>query len=136
MTPEEQTHYDLVLERMRYQKLLEAEKTGQEEQVKMGWGIFLIALVLGLLADIVELFTLGTIGWLFGLFIDLVLFLMLGFTAAGRKHFKKWIWGPLAEKIPFFNTIPLMRAGFLIWSFMASRSSKLKVVSNISQGIA
>lgn len=125
MTDEERVKYELELDRLRDRQAQEAgqaEQQSKQKQAKMGWGVFLIALLLSLLADAVELFTLGTIGWLVGLFIDLILFLMLGFTAAGRKQFKKWIWGPLIEKIPFLNALPFLRAAFLIWSFVASRS--------------
>lgn len=95
----------------------------------MGWGIFLAALVLSLIADVVEFFTVGTIGWFVGLIIDLILLAMLGFSKAGQKQFKKWIWGPLIEKIPILATIPLFRVGFLIWAFVSSRSKKLQAVA-------
>ncbi|MEK7507417.1 MAG: hypothetical protein AAB585_02685 [Patescibacteria group bacterium] len=136
MTDEERVKYELELDRLRYQRELaaeQAEEQSKQKQAKMGWGIFLIALLLSLVADAIELFTLGTIGWLVGLFIDLILFLMLGFTAAGRKQFKKWIWGPLIEKIPFLNTIPFIRAGFLIWSFVSSRSQLVQKVGTAAK---
>lgn len=131
MTNEERVKYELELDRLQdrqAQAAGQAEQPLKQKQAKMGWGIFLIALLLSLLADAIELFTLGTIGWLVGLFIDLILFLMLGFTAAGRKQFKKWVWGPLIEKIPFLNAIPFIRAGFLIWSFVSSRSQLVQKV--------
>jgi hypothetical protein len=98
----------------------------------MGWGIFLIALVLSLIADVVELITAGTLGWFVGLFIDLILLVMLGFSKAGRKQFKKWIWGPLIETIPILSTIPLFRVAFLIWAFASSRSKTLQAVSKVA----
>lgn len=126
--------YQYALEEDRARQRLEAESLAQQQglsQTRMGWGIFLIALVLSLIADIVEVLTAGTIGWLVGLFIDLILFAILGFSKAGRKQFKKWIWGPLIETIPFLSAFPFFRAGFLIWAFVSSRSEKLQVVSKV-----
>jgi hypothetical protein len=57
---------------------------------------------------------------------------MLGFSAAGRKQFKKWIWGPVIEKIPILAAIPFIRVGFLIWSFVSSRSEKFQAVSRVA----
>ena len=112
-----------------------AENLAQKQespQARMGWGIFLIALILSLIADIVEALTAGTIGWFVGFFIDLILLAILGFSKAGRKQFKKWIWGPLIEKVPILATVPFFRAGFLIWAFASSRSKTLQAVSKVA----
>ena len=95
--------YQYALEEDRARQRLEAESLAQQQgssQDKMGWGIFIVALILSLIADAVELITAGTLGWFVGLFIDLILLVMLGFSKAGRKQFKKWIWGPLIETVP------------------------------------
>jgi hypothetical protein len=129
--------YQYALEEDRARQRLEAENLAQQQeppQARMGWGIFLIALILSLIADIVEALTAGTIGWFVGLFIDLILFAMLGFSKAGRKQFKKWIWGPLIEAIPILSTVPFFRAGFLIWAFVSSRSKMLQAVSKVTTG--
>jgi hypothetical protein len=137
---EQERQYQYALEEDRARQRLWAEESArQQEQTKnrMGWGTFLIALILSLIADAAELFTGGTIGWFVGLFVDLTLLAMLGFSTAGRKQFKKWIWGPLIEKIPILDAIPFIRAGFLIWSFVSSRSKKLQTISKIaSAGLA
>lgn len=100
----------------------------QEEQIqgRMGWGIFLVALFLSLIADIVELLTVGTLGWFVGFIIDLILLAMLGLSKAGRKQWKKWVWGPIIEKVPILAAVPLFRAAFLTWAFVSSRSPMLQ----------
>ncbi len=135
LTPEQQYQYALEEDRARQRLWAEedlARQQQEETQARMGWGIFLIALILSLIADIVEFFTVGTIGWIVGLIIDLILLAMLGFSKAGKKQFKKWIWGPLIETIPILSTIPLFRVAFLIWAFASSRSKKLQTVSGIA----
>lgn len=132
MTPEEQNAYQLAVARMAAQRAAtDAQAKHPPAGEPMGWGIFLVALLLGLIADLLEIFTFGTFGWLTGLFIDVILFLMLGITKAGRKQFKRWMWGPIIEKIPFLNTLPLIRAGFLVWSFVVSRHPGLKPLAKI-----
>jgi hypothetical protein len=141
MEQEDQYQYDLALERMKYEKA-QADQADRQAEIRkqkesrMGWSVFLIALLLSLIADVVELFTLGTIGWLVGLVIDFILVLILGVSKAGRKQFKKWIWGPLIEKIPIISAIPLFRVGFLIWAFISSRSEKLQAISHVVSKIA
>ncbi len=130
-TAEQQYQYALEEDRARQRLWAEEDLAHKQEnaQARMGWGIFLIALLLSLIADVVEFFTAGTLGWFVGLFVDLILLAMLGFSKAGKKQFKKWIWGPLIEKIPILSTIPLFRVGFLIWAFVSSRSKTLQAIS-------
>ena len=132
--PDDQYQYALEADRARYQKMREEDSARQQveeeqKQERMGWRIFLIALFLSLIADLAELFTLGTLGWFVGFIIDLLLLAMLGFSKAGRKQWKKWIWGPIIEKVPILATIPLFRAAFLTWSFISSRSTVLQQLS-------
>ena len=127
--------YQYALEEDRARQRLEAESLAQQQgssQDKMGWGIFIVALILSLIADAVELITAGTLGWFVGLFIDLILLVMLGFSKAGRQQFKKWIWGPLIETVPILSAVPLFRVAFLIWAFASSRSKTLRAVSKVA----
>jgi len=101
-------------------------------QSRMGWGIFVVALLLSLIADAAEFFTGGTLGWFVGFIVDLILLAMLGLSTAGRKQFKRWIWGPAVETIPILSTFPFIRVGFLTWSFVSSRSTKLQAISQIA----
>ncbi len=131
----QQYQYALEEDRARQRLLAEEDLARQQEETKaarMGWGIFLAALVLSLIADVVEFFTAGTIGWFVGLIVDLILFAMLGFSKAGKKQFKKWIWGPLIEKIPVLATVPFFRAAFLVWAFVSSRNETLQAASKIA----
>ncbi|MDO8495557.1 MAG: hypothetical protein Q7S32_03500 [bacterium] len=123
----------------------EAEEKAQKEQHekdKMGWGVFIFALVLSIIADIVEIVTLGTIGWLVGLVIDFILFITFGMTRAGQKQWKKLVGALVAESIPGINILPV-RSIMVIWSFIASRpkligklDKVLKVASKIPSPIA
>ncbi len=138
-TQEESYKYALEEDRARQRLLAEEDSARQQEEVeaRMGWGIFLTALILSLVADAAEFFTAGTLGWFVGLVIDLILLLMLGLSTAGRKQFKKWIWGPVIETVPLLSTFPFIRVAFLIWSFVSSRSKKLRAVAEIaSTGLA
>jgi len=134
LTAEQQYQYALEEDRARQRLWAEEDLARQQGETKarMGWGIFLIALILSLIADVVEFFTAGTLGWFVGLIVDLILLAMLGFSKAGKKQFKKWIWGPLIETIPILSTIPLFRVAFLIWAFVSSRSKKLQAVSEVA----
>ncbi|MBI2062647.1 MAG: hypothetical protein HYT61_00130 [Candidatus Yanofskybacteria bacterium] len=134
MPADNQYYYDLATDRASYQKLREedlARQQAEEEQnqERMGWGTFLVALVLSLIADAVELITIGTLGWFVGFVVDLILMTMLGFSRAGRKQWKKWIWGPIIEKVPILAAIPFFRATFLTWAFISSRSPILQQLS-------
>lgn len=135
MPNDNQYYYDLAQVRAQQRLQAEADLAQQEleskEQAKMGWGIFLIAGFLSLVADAAELLTLGTLGWFVGFIIDLILLAMLGISKAGRKQWQKWIWGPLIETIPILAAIPFFRVGFLIWAFVSSRSKTLQGISNI-----
>lgn len=143
--PDDQYYYDLETDRARYQKMREEDLARQQaeekqKQERMGWGIFLVALFLSLIADVAELLTAGTLGWFVGFVIDLMLLAMLGFSKAGQKQWKKWVWGPIIEKVPILAAVPLFRAAFLTWAFISSRSTLLKkatiVASHFKSGRA
>jgi len=134
LTAEQQYQYALEEDRARQRLWAEEDLARQqgETKAKMGWGIFIVALILSLIADAAEVFTGGTLGWFVGFFVDLILLAMLGLSTAGRKQFKRWIWGPVAESIPILSTIPFIRVGFLIWAFASSRSKTLQAVSKVA----
>ncbi len=121
---EEQLQYDLALERTNYQQA-ELEKRAALQghgKNKMGWGTFLFALILSLIADIAEI---SVVALPLVFFIDIILGLILGFSKGASKQWKKWIAG--------FLPIPLLRVGLLIWAFISSRSAKLQAVSGLTQ---
>jgi hypothetical protein len=119
---EQQYQYALEEDRARQRLWTEEELVRQQEQAKnkMGWGIFLTALVLSLIADLAEMTGIGII---LTFIIDIILGFMLGFSKNARKQWKKWIAG--------FLPIPLVRVALLIWSFISSRSEILQQVSRV-----
>lgn len=124
-TDEQQYLYSLEQDRLRYEKTREAELARQQQEqaqkaARMGWGIFLTAMILSLIADVAEMTGVGII---LTFIIDIILGFMLGFSKNARKQWKKWIAG--------FLPIPLVRVALLIWSFVSSRSSMLQAVSGM-----
>jgi len=87
------------------------------------------------IGDVIDFFTAGTIGWLIGIFIDLILLALLGISKSGRKQWKKWVTGLVGESIPIVAVLPL-RSISLIWSFIFSRSAKLQTVSGLASRVA
>jgi hypothetical protein len=136
--PTAEQKYQQTLEQDRARQRLQDEENAEgsdgqnPEDNRMGWGIFSIAFILSAIADIAEFITVGTIGWFVGLVVDLILLAMLGFSKAGKKQWKKWVWGPIIEKIPVLSTIPF-RIAFLIWAFVASRNTKLQKVQKVME---
>lgn len=125
MTPEEQIQAQLEKDR--------GQRTPQQTNpanLKMGLGIFLIALVLSLIADFAELVTAGTLGWFVGIFVDFILLLILGISKGARKQWKKIVVAIVGETVPIVATLPL-RTLFLIWAFISSRSSALRAVTGV-----
>lgn len=128
---EMQLEYD----RAQYQRGQQENLAQQQEQAppqppKMGWFIFGSALILCLIADAIDAGTAGTIGWLIGIFIDLILLLILGLSSSAKKQWKKWVGGLVGETIPFVAALPL-RTGFLIWAFIASRPQMIGKIAKI-----
>ncbi len=124
---EQSAHEEAVADQLHakqdiYQQQATEEKAQEEQERnnKMGWGVFLFSLLLSVIADAIEIFTLGTIGWFTGLGIDFILLITLGFTRAGQKQWKKLVGALFAESIPFVNALPI-RTIMLTWSFLASR---------------
>lgn len=124
-TPEEQRE-QLESDRATYQLEQEEERKKKENQPKdsqkMGVMFFSILLLLCVVADFVDMITVGTIGWLVGLFVDAILLLAIGASKGGRKQFKKILLGVIGETIPIpFLAILPFRSLFLVWSFVNSR---------------
>lgn len=135
--PTTEQQYQYALEENRARQRLSAEedlaRQQQEQQEKgveankMSWLLFMPAIILSIIADVVEILTAGTLGWFVGLFVDIILLFMLGLSRSGRKQFKKWLVMLAGESIPFVAFLPLRTIG-IIWSFMSSRPKMLAVV--------
>jgi len=125
-------------QQQNYQEQLESDRAisqiksaAQEEEnredrpetpAKMDTTLFAILLLLCVVADFIDIITIGTIGWLIGLFVDGILLLSAGFSKAGRKQFKRILLGVIGETIPIpFLAILPFRSLFLTWSFVKSR---------------
>jgi len=132
---EQERQYQYALEEDRaLQRLWAEESARQQEQQreeleknKISWLTFIPCLILSIIADIVEAGTAGTLGWLFGIFVDIILLLVLGLSRGGRKQFKKWLTAIGLEKIPIIDAIPF-RTFFLVWAFISSRPKLLKTL--------
>lgn len=135
MAVDDQYYYNLAYERTQYnrqmqQAALARQQQQQQEELeknKMSWLTFIPCLILAILADVVEIVTVGTLGWFLGIFVDIILLLVLGLSRSGRKQFKKWLTAIGLEKIPIVGAIPF-RTFFLVWSFISSRPKLLGVV--------
>lgn len=119
-------------------RLIEEES---QKPVPMGVIFFIILLIICLIADLIDIFTGGTLGWVIGLFVDFILLILIGISKSGRKQFKRILAGIIGDSIPFVAFLPL-RSIFLIWAFMSSRpklmsaiNKTLKVVSKIPSPI-
>ena len=130
---EDMIKLNLDQERQAYQAQLEAEQEEREPGTtgpkKMGLIFFAIAGILCVVADVIDFFTGGTIGWFIGLFVDGILLLMFGLSSAGRKQFKRIIGGLVGESFPIIATLPL-RTIFLCWAFISSRSKIARKVED------
>lgn len=101
----------------------EEEKSNQPQKPeKMGVMFFSIFLLLCIIGDLIDIFTVGTIGWLVGLFIDGIVLLATGMSKAGRKQFKVIAVGLIGDSVPILAVLPF-RSIFLTWGFIKSRSS-------------
>lgn len=123
---EEQYQEQLESDRALSQNEADKEGGGKENPTngsqKMRVMFFSILLLLCVIADFIDIITVGTIGWLVGLFVDAILLLAAGVSKGGRKQFKKILIGVIGETIPIpFLAILPFRSLFLIWSFIQSR---------------
>lgn len=134
-TPEpnyqEQLESDRAISQAESDREEDERKSRPEELPNMGWGIFIFAMFLSVIADTIEIFTFGTIGWLTGLVIDFILLIALGFSKAARKQWQKLLGALFVESFPILNTLPL-RTIMITWSFIASRP---KLMGKIQKGL-
>ncbi len=119
---QEQLESDRALSQAEAEKDEEEKENQPETPARMGTMFFAILLLLCIVADFIDIITIGTIGWLVGLFVDAILLLSAGLSKAGRKQFKRILIGVIGETlpIPFLAILPF-RSFFLIWSFVKSR---------------
>ena len=136
---EQEYAYQLELVRAQQRMSDEEEAARLEEESKkpvpMSWLLFLFMLLISVILDVIDIFTGGTIGWLIGIFGDLLLLEFVGISKSGRKQFKKIIIGLLGDSIPIVAFLPI-RSIFLVWAFMSSRSTKLQAVGQIASKAA
>ena len=131
---QEQLESDRALSQNEQEREEENKENQPETSAKMDTMLFAILLLLCVVADLVDMITVGTIGWVMGLFVDAVLLLAVGLSKGGRKQFKRIIIGIIGEKIPVINILPF-RSLFLIWSFVKSRSATIQSVSTVSHKV-
>ena len=118
----EQLESDRAVYQTEQERKEEEAKNHPRNPEKMGLMFFSILLLLCAIADFIDILTVGTIGWLMGLFVDAVLLLSAGLSKAGRKQFKRILLGVIGETIPIpFLAILPFRSLFLVWSFVNSR---------------
>ena len=128
MPEDQQQNYQEQLESDRAVSQIESaqEEKNKEDQsetpARMGTMFFAILLLLCVVADFFDMITVGTVGWVVGLFVDAILLLSAGLSKAGRKQFKRILLGVIGETIPIpFLAILPFRSFFLVWSFVKSR---------------
>lgn len=90
-----------------------------DQKQPMGLAFFLPVLGFTVILDLVDAFTAGTIGWLVGIFGDMVLLLVFGMSKGGRKQLRKMLISVLGEKIPVVATLPL-RTVMLVIAYVQS----------------
>lgn len=130
---QEQLESDRAISQIKTNEEAEEKENQPEKQEKMDTTMFAILLLLCVVGDLIDILTVGTIGWLVGLFIDGIVLLVTGLSKAGRKQFKRILFGVLGETIPvpFLAMIPF-RSLFLIWSFIKSRSVTIQSISSVA----
>lgn len=125
---ERRAELDRLRAEYRHKQAQEAkQKAGQEKEAsiqnpRMSWGMFLAMGIPSLIADVVEFFTAGTLGWIVGALVDIYLLILGGSSKSGRKQFKKLLVAVIGETIPIIDALPL-RTAIVVWSFISSRSA-------------
>ncbi len=126
---QEQLESDRALSQIETDREEEGKENQPEAPAKMGVMFFWILLILCVIGDLIDLVTVGTIGWLIGLFIDAIVLLATGLSKGGRKQFKRIIIGLIGDSIPVLSILPF-RSIFLTWAFINSRSSTVQKISS------
>ncbi|GEM_PF-4825653 len=125
-------------ERQAYQARMEAEQEEREPGTtgpeKMSLLLFLPLLFICVIGDLIDIFTVGTIGWVVGLFIDAILLIATGLSRAGRKQFKRILIGAAADSFPLVAFLPF-RSIFLVWAFIKSRNEKAQYLAEMAEKI-
>ena len=117
---QEQLESDRALSQIETEKEEEQKENQSETPAKMDTMMFAILLLLCVIADFIDMLTVGTIGWLIGFFVDGILLLAIGLSKGGRKQFKRMVIGVIGDSIPILAILPF-RSFFLVWSFVKSR---------------
>lgn len=120
----QQLQTEATLQEIRAREITETEEQKTQPEInapaqKMGTTLFFILLLLCIFGDLIEIFTVGTIGWLTGLAIDGILLLSIGVTKNAKKQFKRILVGVIGETVPIINILPL-RSVFLVWAYVKS----------------
>ena len=117
---QEQIESDRAISQVESAKEEEDKKSQPEESPKMGTMLFVILLLLCVIGDLIDILTVGTIGWMIGFVVDAILLLSIGLSKGGRKQFKRMLVGVIGDSIPILAVLPF-RSFFLVWSFVKSR---------------
>mgnify|MGYP001576652138 FL=1 len=129
-----QLESDRALYQTESDKEAEDKKNQSEAPAQMDTMLFAILLLLCVIADLIDIFTVGTLGWLVGLFVDAVLLLSIGLSKNGRKQFKRIVIGVVGDSIPILAVLPF-RSIFLIWGFIKSRSATAQSISSVAHKV-
>jgi len=104
LSPEEQNEYDLQVSRLEDQKIAEEEAQGTEKNQKTLDELKKI-LKIAIIGDVIDFFTVGTIGWVTGWFIDGWIYIKLSKLGLASKH-KGGLWTSIIiEKIPVLDAL-------------------------------
>ena len=131
---QEQLESDRALSQTESEQQEKDSENQPETPARMGTMMFAILLLLCVVADIIDILTAGTIGWLVGLFVDAVLLLSIGLSKSGRKQFKRIVIGVIGDSIPILAVLPF-RSIFLIFGFIKSRSTTIQSISSVAQKV-
>ncbi len=116
-------------------QVAQTEKEKQkEEQKKIRLPIFLVILFLCVVGDIIDALTGGTLGWLIGILIDLILVGMTlpikSLRAQTKDNIGTIIGAIGGETVPFLGFLPF-RTALVIYLFIISRSKLAQTAVDI-----
>lgn len=137
MDDEDIIKLNLDQERQEYMARLEAEQKEREPETtgpkKMGPGILLFSLALAFIQLGIEWLTLGTIGWILGAPISVLLWFMLRPYTKSLKS-AKWILGSslVTDSLPFIGLLPVDIVA-IVYVFIKSRSALVEHLANLAE---
>ena len=119
--------YQYQLAQARQQQAQVAAQAEAEKQEKksqgIGWFKFISVLFVSVALDLIDFFSVGTIGTIVGFFGNIFILLVAGISQKKSKlkqaQFRKLLVMFFGESIPIVNTLPL-RSIMWIWAFLAS----------------